>query len=531
MLAEARYAQLTTIRLPYEERARDVAKVTIPSLFPPKGSGAADALPQPFQAVGARGVNNLASKLLLALLPPGSSFFRLSPSEKVVTELKAKQSEAAAAGQEAPDIRGALDKALSVYEKRVVSALEASGSRIVVYEALRQIIVAGNVLIHVMKGGALRYFQLDSYVVVRDGEGNVLEIVVEEELDRLTLPERVRALVTPPEIAEDGTCTNPVVKLYTRIQRTERGGWKETQEVEGKEVPKAGSTYPKDKCPWLALRFTRKAGEHYGRSYGDELIGDLRSCDVLSMALVDFASVASRIVFLVTPGSQTTIDSINDAVSGDAVEGRKDDVGALQLDKYADFQVVKATVESIEARLGAAFLLNSSVQRQAERVTAEEIRYVAQELEQGLGGIYSILAQEFQHPLVVLLLAQLARDKELPPLPSETVKPEIITGLDALGRTADLMRLDTLLRGVAETLGPDSVKEYVRGGAYIQRRATALSIDTDGLIRSEEEVQQQRDMARKQAMVEKLGPEAMRQQAAMQQGEAAPTQTESNAPA
>ncbi|UZT50437.1 head-to-tail connector protein [Enterobacter phage 04_vB_Eclo_IJM] len=33
--------------------------------------------------------------------------------------------------------------------------------------------------------------------------------------------------------------------------------------------------------------------------------------------------------------------------------------------------------DAIEQRLGWAFLLNSAVQRNAERVTAEEIRYVA----------------------------------------------------------------------------------------------------------------------------------------------------------
>lgn len=53
-----------------------------------------------------------------------------------------------------------------------------------------------------------------------------------------------------------------------------------------------------------------------------------------------------------------------------------------------------------------AFLLNSAVQRQGERVTAEEIRYVAGELEDTLGGVYSILAQELQLPLAKRLLNQ-----------------------------------------------------------------------------------------------------------------------------
>ncbi|WP_416142518.1 portal protein [Escherichia coli] len=47
---------------------------------------------------------------------------------------------------------------------------------------------------------------------------------------------------------------------------------------------------------------------------------------------------------------------------------------------------------------------NSAVQRTGERVTAEEIRYVASELEDTLGGVYSILSQELQLPLVRVLL-------------------------------------------------------------------------------------------------------------------------------
>lgn len=45
-------------------------------------------------------------------------------------------------------------------------------------------------------------------------------------------------------------------------------------------------------------------------------------------------------------------------------------------------------------------LLNSAVQRNGERVTAEEIRYVAGELEDTLGGVYSLLSQELQLSLI-----------------------------------------------------------------------------------------------------------------------------------
>ena len=75
---KGRYTTCYAERQPFLERAREAAEITIPSLLPREGHTGANFFSQPFQSVGARGVNNLASKLLLALLPPNSPFFRLT---------------------------------------------------------------------------------------------------------------------------------------------------------------------------------------------------------------------------------------------------------------------------------------------------------------------------------------------------------------------------------------------------------------------------------------------------------------------
>src|SRR5690606_25086066 len=100
----------------------------------------------------------------------------------------------------------------------------------------------------------------------------------------------------------------------------------------------------------------------------------------------------------------------------------------------------------LEQRLAAAFRMNSSIQRDGERVTAEEIRFMAQELEGALGGLYSILALELQLPMVRLILANLERRKKIPALPSDKVKPQITTGIEALGRGMELNRLAQFLK-------------------------------------------------------------------------------------
>ena len=67
--AKERYSKLTTEREHYLDRAEECSELTIPSLIKPEGFTSSSELYNPFQSVGARGVNNLASKLLLLLLP------------------------------------------------------------------------------------------------------------------------------------------------------------------------------------------------------------------------------------------------------------------------------------------------------------------------------------------------------------------------------------------------------------------------------------------------------------------------------
>ena len=87
----SQYNKLELNREVYLERARDCAKLTIPTLFPDKSNNEATEYRQPYQSVGARGVMNLASKLMLALFPPHAPFFRLSVDDLVFKQIKATQ--------------------------------------------------------------------------------------------------------------------------------------------------------------------------------------------------------------------------------------------------------------------------------------------------------------------------------------------------------------------------------------------------------------------------------------------------------
>jgi hypothetical protein len=508
MTAKGRFESLKVEREPFLSRAREVSKLTIPSLIPPEGTTGASKLPTPFQSVGSKGVNNIASKLLLALFPPGSSFFKLTIDDFVLDALIA----AAGGGEKGQDAKGQFEKGLAKVEHAVVNRMEAVGMRVDLFEALKHLVAGGNALLRIGKRGKLMVYPLSHYVCKRDGEGEPLEIVLEQCFAPMTLPPEAKLIYDMQSAAndtKDGRSTNTVY-IYTRICRKDTR-WVVYQELMGEEIPGTRGDYPLDNSPWLPLRLNRIAGEDYGRGMGEEYLGDIYSLESLSQSIVEFAAVAAKILFFVDEGGTTSKKAIAEAPSGTVMDGRAADVSILGLEKFADFRVAKETADGIEQRLGEAFLLGSAARRDAERVTAEEIRLIAGELEQALGGVYSVLSAELQLPLVKRLMLQMTKENALPPLPKEAVTPQVVTGLSALGRTSDLQKLDSLLAGTAQIFGPEVIAEYVAAGAYMTRRATALGIPDvgDGLIRSEEVVQAQRDQKAKMELASKLGPPAI----------------------
>jgi hypothetical protein len=493
--AASRYSQLETNRTVFLQRARDAAVLTIPSLMPPDGHSSSTKLPTPFQGIGARGVNNLASRLLLALLPPNSPFFRLQIDDFTLEKITQRQG-----------MRAEVDKALNKIERAAMTEIETQAMRVTAFEAIKHLINDGNALVYLPDTGGLKLFRLDRYVVCRDPMGNVLELLTKEDLAYSAMPEHIRPLLPH---GHESKSPHDKCALYTWVQRSPDGKfWKIHQEVHDAIIPGSYGTYPIAKSPWIPLRWSKIDGEDYGRGYVEEYIGDLQSLEVLSRAIVEGSAAAAKVLFLVKPNGTTNMKVIQDAPNTAVRAGNAEDVTVLQMGKFNDFKVAQGVMESIEKRISMAFLLNSSVQRNGERVTAEEIRYVAAELEDSLGGVYSILSQEFQLPFVTRILWQMERTKKLPALPRGLVRPVITTGLEALGRGQDLTKLDTLLQRLAP-LGPETIAQYLKVGDYITRVGTALGIDMDGLVATEEEVQARQQAAQAQEMMSKLGPKGM----------------------
>lgn len=509
-----RYGELAVFREPFLKRARECAAVTIPSLLPPQDSIAHNKLPTPYQSVGAAGVNNLAAKLLLTLFPPNGSFFRLLITSFDLDNMVAEAADSMAAEsggdpeEVAAQLRTTIENEaqanLGRIERAVVQEYEAAGNRATDYEAFKHLVAVGNVLrFHpIKKGDKPRVFALNKYVVRRDPDGLVLEIITKEGVSPASLSKEIREACKIPD--EGDKTLRQSYELYTRIRRTEGDGgqkrWEESQELNGIEVPKSRGYYPINRCPWLALRWSKIDGEDYGRGHVEDYLGDLISLNGLKKALVDGSMAAARTLFLVSPAATTRAQDIAKAPNGSVIPGMATDVTVLKVEKANDFNVALSAAETLTRSLGQVFLMTTSIQRAGERVTAEEIRRMAGELESALGGNYSILALEYLLPLVELTMHSMQKQKRLPDLPDE-VQPTILTGVQALGRNADLERDIQFLTIIGQLPLPQEELFFTLNPSGILTRIAAnLNVETRGIIRTEQEeaelrAQRQQEMA------------------------------------
>lgn len=507
--AASRYNALIQAREPFLKRARQCAELTIPYLIPPEGWTGSSDLYTPFQGVGAKGVNHLTSKLMLSLFPVNSPFARLRIDGKAEAEAKKADSK----------MKDAVEAELADVERKMASEVETQQYRPRLAEGLKHAIVGGNTLYHFPEAEdietqeSVRVFRLDKYVVKRDPSGNLLEICVKEQVSPRSLPKAVYEIVKSKNgyKGDDKTCD-----LYTYVY-LEDGRFYEFQEIYGEVIPDSKGEYPKDKLPWIPVRWHTIDGEDYGRGYVEDLLGDLQSTEGLQQSIVEGSSAAAKVLFLVNPNGSTKAEDLETAPNGAVRYGNAEDVTVLRVEKQNDFQVAQATAQAIEKRLAQGFLLNSSAQRSGERVTAEEWRFMITELEESLGGIYSIMSASLQLPLIRLIMYRMEKAKKIPMLKKGTFRPVIVTGLEALGRGQDLQKLREVVGEGIKTWGPEITAKYINVDQYFKRLSTSAGIDPGGLVKTEDELKLQAEQEEKaaqmqqiQGLLEKLGPAGLK---------------------
>lgn len=461
-------------RKPYEDSAQRISEISLPYVFRAEGSdGGSAMISSASQSFNGRQVNNLKSKMGMALLPPATSSFRLKPDALSMVELFQ--------GNETAIEK--IREQLSLNTDAINSEIENQQIRSSLFDMLLQQILVGSVVVEKNDRAGITIFPLRSFVADLDSQGEPIAMCIVEKLKMLPKD------ITVSEEKEE-------YDVYTLLALDkDTNKWIMKQSIEGEIVGEEKTYKDYDSLPFRYFGWNWLQGDSYHRPFAEDYYPDMLQIDRLAKLNTEGSITAAKLLILVNQrGGRTRKRDVTESVNGSVIDGHADDITAFQLGKNFDFQVSNDREATIKKELQANFLDTGSVQRDAERVTAEEIRVMAQQLEAStLAGVYSKMALKWSKWVVSKVMEELK-------IKFEAVDVDVLTGLDALGRSQEGQKMDNFMMRVSQL----QLNHWIKDNEMLGRYASFDGINTVGLIKTSDEVQKEQQAAQEAAQKQQL---------------------------
>lgn len=469
-----RFDQLNARRQGFIKRCENYAMLTIPKECLPGGQDQnTSSIQHDWSSVGAQLVNHVTSKIVTTLFSPGMPFFRLDPDIKLAASLAEK-------GIEENDLKGALVAG----EQRAIKVLDQKELRPKLFETIRGLVITGNKLLDLSDDSNPRAIAVKDYVCKRSMSGRAQEILHYEKVLYDELTEDAQAASPAKPKGEDGYVD------YVRWFKRKGNKWYLRISINNADLGEAfAKDWAEDEFPVYPLCWDLADKHDYGTGLVEDNAGDFGILSTLTESELKAAILASDFRWLANPGGVGDIEEFKHSQTGDVIPGVATDLSLVAHNSASALQAISASGDKVINRLARTFLMGSAVTRDAERVTAEEIRMQAAELETSLGGVYSRLAITIQLPLANWLLKQIDVSVK-----GTRLTPTIVTGIAALSRNAEAQQMMSALTslGVLNNL-QEIILKRLKLAPIITTIFGAYGINAEQYTLTEEQVAQQQE--------------------------------------
>lgn len=466
------------------DNARIISRLVDPYFYPPEGWDVRQNLPVPLNSKTGMGVNNFTSKMLQTILPAHIPFMKINVDVLSLIEL---QREAEQAGVQLEVFLGELGNTFSRFERAMLTDLENKKARKAFSIVLKHLWFAGNGLIKYSKEGNLKVWSLEQFVVERDFDGEVLDVIVFEEIRTNNLPEDIKEIVDINDLQKE----NGNVEVYTGVTKLENGKYKEWQELaDGTVIEKSVKIYKKNQNPWVVPAINLNYGANYGVPYLYLLLGHIDSAEGFREDVNQIGEANARVLYALDPSAPITTRDVTGAKSGAVLSMNENALNIVNKSAGQELADAAEQLSLLNREIGEALLSFTAVQRDAERVTAQEIRALQEELNKGLGTVFVEIEETLNKEMAKLSWEYL-KEKFVGTDISDRVNINVITGVDAFSRQDDLSNLRALLGDIANL----NLLTEVNLDEAVRRLASGYNIENLSLIKTEEQKDQERQKA------------------------------------
>ena len=208
--------------------------------------------------------------------------------------------------------------------------------------------------------------------------------------------------------------------------------------------------------------------------------------DIYQKGSADAALASAQFRWRVSPTAQCKPEDVQEAANGAAIAAQQNEVELLSASKGSDLNSLLALEQEKRTELSKAFLIGSSMVRDSERTTAEEIRLVRNELETALGGAYNRLGQELQ-----LATSYWAAGITNKGLLNKSFKFEVVTGLEGMTRSREAENLKMVLTDIVSLAGlPPEIANRLKLSNIFNDMFSAYGLDSASYVATEAEAEQ-----------------------------------------
>ena len=498
------FTKLKAKRSSWETNWELCAKYTMPQMYLEDSVRESGVEPEDLvigDSIGYECLNNFISQILKIAFPAQGAFFRVTKKKGNTPnfDLLAKNKH---------------DAIFRSLEDESMTALYRKGLHAQKTMLLGTMLCLGDVVYKIpkAKGEKIQVYDLNDVVIKRRRNGNVTDMIICEEVEFKYLPEDARVILQTK--GKRKYSMDDVVKHYTHVCLNDHNKKTVKYSVDDISLDTAENFTPSELCEYQIGSLTLKRGSNYAVGVVQQYLPDIHKANVYADTATDTAVVGSLVNWAIDPKANIRPEEFANREQGQPFGVKPADVQAIQANVGQHLQITQSMYNDIVQKLSRVFLLPNAVQRDAERVTAQEIRMVSQRLEETHNGLKAMIAENLQRPLAHLGLDAID-DEELNKYKGE-VEISVVTAMEAQSRS---MELDNMMASIGDTTVfnsvPPQVAERMKLPEVLNTIFTSRNTNADTFIKTEEEFQ-----AEQQAMAE-------REQAQQAQGQPqAPSQSQ-----
>lgn len=298
--------------------------------------------------------------------------------------------------------------------------------------------------------------------------------------------------------------TSSKVDAFITVVQREKVGDNKFEYVERKFIndtllePEIRYTKPRYfKYAWWLIK-----GDHYGYGHVDKYATLFDTLNATCRAIDDKNGQLADLINIVAPGSiaAKNIEALRSAPRGDYVVMNPGEISPYIPGTHFGMEYLLQYRATLSAELQQAFVYQPAMFRDAERVTAEELRLKANIFKATLGNVFSSL--ETTNTLFVNHYTE-RHGKELE---AAGITPSIVTGTAALSRAYEADNVFNAVGSMAQLYNiPDQMWTRVRRNYVEDSIALGHGLSLEELFNNEEQTQAAQDKLQEQMMAAQLG--------------------------